>query len=317
MIPSLGLVIACMVVFDPILKMSTALQNDSGIYSIIGVSLLVLTPTVIIGFTLTALNTFILKVFEGYVFIHRFKFLKDGYMRKAEKLSQEIKDIKEKIESLERKKRKSAQDKEELEKLKIDHYKKAVEYDMNFPPLHAGIMPTKFGNILKASEAYSGTRYGIDSVTFWPRLLYVIPPAYRQSIDEARNELSFLVNMSALSFLFFVFCALAVVTNVPIPGTPDLSSIILNSFRYILAGIFALVSIWFFHKASLFAVGGFGEMIRSSYDLFRLDLLEKFNLEPPKNSIEEFHIWRNLSELLVLGQDSLDFEPLKYRLPKQ
>ena len=36
----------------------------------------------------------------------------------------------------------------------------------------------------------------------------------------------------------------------------------------------------------------FGIMIRSAYDLFRLDLLEQFRLKTPKNSVEEFQVWR-------------------------
>ena len=317
MIPSLGLVIACMVVFDPILRISSSFQIENGIYSLIGIGLLVLIPTVIIGFTLTALNTFILKVFEGYVFIHRLPFLKGGYYRKAKKLLQKIDELRNQVDSIEQKGRKSAADKELLESLKSDYYAKAAEYDKNYPPLEAGIMPTRFGNILKASEAYSGTRYGIDSVEFWPRLLHVIPRPYRQSIDEARNELSFLVNMTALSFLFFAFCALAVVTNVPLPGIPNLANVFLNSIRYIAAGLLALFSIWFFNKAALFSVGDFGAMIRSSYDLFRLDLLEQFNLERPQNSIQEFNTWKNVGELIVLGQQSLDFKPLRYKTKRE
>lgn len=312
MIPSLGLVIACMVAFDPIFKISKSLQIEEGIYSLIGISLLVLVPTVIIGFTLTALNTFILKVFEGYVFIHRLPLLKEGYSRKAKKLLQEIKDIRKDVEDLEQKRRKTIVEKEQLEEFKGKYHSKVAEYDKNYPPLHAGIMPTKFGNILKASEAYTGTRYGIDAVEFWPRLLHVIPPSYRQSIDEARNELSFLVNMSALSFIFFVLCTLAVVTNVPLPNTPDWSIVILNSFRYIAAGAAAFISFLFFNRAALFSVVDFGAMIRSSYDLFRLDLLSQFRIKHPKTSTEEFQIWRNLGELLILGQESKDFEALTY-----
>lgn len=317
MIPSLGLVIACMVAFDPIFKISQSLQAEEGIYSLIGISLLVLVPTIIIGFTLTALNTFILKIFEGYIFIHRLPLLKEGYSRKAKKLLQEIQDLNKKIEDLEHKKRKTITDKEQIDTLKGLHFTKAAEYDKNYPPLHAGIMPTKFGNILKASEAYTGTRYGIDAVEFWPRLQHVIPPSYRQSIDEARNELSFLVNMSALSFIFFVLCTLAVVTNVPLPGTPEWGNVIANSFRYIASAAVAFVSFLFFNKAALFSVVDFGAMIRSSYDLFRLDLLTQFRIKHPKTLTEEFQVWKNLGELLILGQEAKDFEALTYDIKRK
>ncbi|MBK9210799.1 MAG: hypothetical protein IPL71_21970 [Anaerolineales bacterium] len=42
MIPSMGLVIACMVVFDPILRLSESFQVKDGIYSIIGIGFLIL-----------------------------------------------------------------------------------------------------------------------------------------------------------------------------------------------------------------------------------------------------------------------------------
>jgi hypothetical protein len=193
---------------------------------------------------------------------------------------------------------------------------KVAEYDTRYPPLQAGIMPTEFGNILKASEAYSGTRYGIDAVQFWPRLLQVIPPSYKQSIDDARNELSFLVNMSALSVFFYLLCLAAIFVNFATAQDPNLSLIIGNSIRYIIAGLLAMFTNIFFYKAALFSVGDFGSMIRSAYDLFRLELLRQFRIRHPKNSIEEFKVWRNLGELFVLGQASMEYKPIKYEIKK-
>ncbi|MBK9210800.1 MAG: hypothetical protein IPL71_21975 [Anaerolineales bacterium] len=128
----------------------------------------------------------------------------------------------------------------------------------------------------QASGSMLSDTLWIDAVEFWPRLLQVIPPTYRQSIEEARNELSFLVNMSSLSFVLFVLCLLAILGNAPSPGTSDLMSVLLNSLRYVTAGVLSLASIWFFNRAALFSVGAFGAMIRSAYDLFRLDLLHQF-----------------------------------------
>jgi len=315
MIPSLGLVIACMVVFDPILHVSTAFQISNGIYSFLGIGLLVTVPTIIIGFTLTALNTFLLKLFEGYVLLHRFPFMRNIQARKANKLIEQREALRSNIELLRKKRKRSSEEELSLEHLMTTYDAIVATYDHLYPPPHAGIMPTKFGNILKASEAYTGTRYGIDAVEFWPRLLHVIPSSYRQAIDEVRNELSFLVNMSALSVVFYSLCILAILTNAP--SFPDWGRVLENSIRYITAAGLALFCNWFFNRAAIFSVADFGMMIRSAYDLFRLDLLKQFRLKHPKNSVEEFQIWKNLGELLVLGKESLDFKPLKYEIKKQ
>jgi len=317
MIPSLGLVVACLVVFDPILHVSSAFQIDNGIYALLGISLLVIVPTVIVGYTLTALNTFILKFFEGYVFLHRFPFMRWGYARKANKLIEQREVLRNEIELLAQKKKRSREEQLTLDALKTTYYSVVTIYDQSYPPPNAEIMPTKFGNILKASEAYAGTRYGIDSVQFWPRLWHVIPSNYQQTIENARNELSFLVNMSALSVLFYLFCIAAIISSAPPVGFSDWNGFLANSLRYIFAGALAFVSSQFFNRAALFSVGDFGMMIRSAYDLFRLDLLEQFRVKQPKDSNEEFQVWKNLGELIILGQEALDFDPLKYKIKKQ
>jgi hypothetical protein len=320
MIPSLGLVIACLVVFDPILRVSAAFQIKNGIYSVLGIGVLVLVPTVLVGFTLTALNTFILKFYEGYVLLHRFRFMRSYQEKQAAKLLGECDLLKVEIKKLKRKRKRTPTEDLTLEALQDAYYAKVTEYDKQYPPPHVEFMPTRFGNILKASEAYSGTRYGIDAVQFWPRLWHVIPPSYQQTIEEARNELSFLVNMSALSLLFYGFCVLAILANAPSPLSPippDWAKIFDNSVRYILAAGLALTTNWFFNRAAIFSVGDFGFMIRSAYDLFRLDLLEQFRLKHPKNSIEEFKIWRNLGQLIALGQDAMEYKPLEYVVKKR
>jgi hypothetical protein len=318
MIPSLGLVIVSIFVFDPILQVSSAFQIDNGIFPLFDISILVIVPTVIIGYTLTALNTFILKFFEGYVFFHRFPSMRRSQARKANKLIEQREDLKRNIKSLGQKKNRSAEEELSLNALKTAYYVTVATYDQLYPPPNAEIMPTQFGNILKASEAYSGTRYGMDAVQFWPRLWHVIPSSYRKTIDDTRNELSFLVNMSALSVVFYFFCILAILNNAPLPGTtPDWGIVLDNSLRYILAGTLAFLANRFFNKAAIFSVGDFGIMIRSAYDLFRLDLLEQFRLKQPKDSVEEFQIWQNLGELMVLGQESLEFKPLKYDVKRE
>jgi hypothetical protein len=313
MIPSLGLVVACILVFDPILYISASFQITDGVYYLFGISLLVLIPTVIIGYTLTALNTFILKIFEGYVLLYRLPRLTASHQRKAERLIEAYEEIFSEIVDLTQKKRKNQKEKARLAELKEIYYDKVSEYDQKYPPPSAGFMPTQFGNILKASEAYPNTRYGIDAVEFWPRLLHVIPPSYKQNIDEARNELSFLVNMSALSLVFYAFCIIAILSSPPSFPNPDWDLFLINSFRYILFGLLALASNRFFNKAALFSVGGYGAMIRSAYDLFRLDLLEHLRLKTPKDSEEEYYIWKNLGEFVNLGSESVDFKPFVYK----
>jgi hypothetical protein len=140
---------------------------------------------------------------------------------------------------------------------------------------------------------------------------------YRASIDSARNELSFLVNMSILSICFSMVCVLALFYVMWVsPVTADPASYLAflsKATKYLIAAAVGFLSCGFFYNASIFAVSSFGLVIRSAFDLFRLDLLKKLNMDRPKNSIEEFDTWYNLNELLVLGGHSLTFQQLNYR----
>jgi uncharacterized membrane protein YvlD (DUF360 family) len=247
--------------------------------------------------------------------------MRDAYKRKANRLIRRRDALKKRIEVV---KYMFKTDRvERIQKqLTRQYYSVVIEYDQYYPPNPDDILPTKFGNILKASESYAGTRYGLDGVEFWPRLIHVIPPPYQELIEGSRNELSFLVNMSFLAIVFFVLCVVAILYNFIGPSLNSVSMPLKfvgfgYAFQYAAAGLIALACNWLFNKASTFSVSSFGIMIRSAYDLFRLDLLEKFRLKMPTDSDKEFYMWNNLNELILQGEHSLTFEPLEYDVKKE
>jgi len=322
MVPSLALVIASIMVFDPSLNVPTAFEELQDTYQLVGLGLLVFIFTVIIGFTLTALNTFILKMFDGYVIPPPVRFLynksRNIHLQKARNLMRHRNILKSKIRELEEHAGNNPGREAELEDLRDKYYRVAADYDLIYPEDLADVMPSRFGNTLKAAENYPGERYGFDSIHIWPRLVHVIPTEYKLSIDTVRNELSFLVNMSILSVTFSFLCLLAIFYSMgAISGAGTDPAVFFEfsgkTLKYLAAAALGFISCGFFYNASIFSVGSFGLMIRSSFDLFRLDLLKKLGMERPKDSIEEFETWQKLNELIVLGSHSLTFKKLDYR----
>jgi hypothetical protein len=320
MVPSMALVVASIFVFDPIVHVTKLFGQQSDTYQLVGFGLLLFIFTMIIGFTLTALNTYILKLFEGYVFFHRvpfmYKRMRKSQEAKARRLIIQREVLKRRIRNCEQPISNTPRNQKELRKLKQRYYSVTSEYDHSFPQNLHDILPTKFGNILKASETYSGSRYGFEGVEFWPRLVKVIPADYKRTIDNSRNELSFLINMSILSVGFFLLCLIAIFYSLSqsssVLTVSTLITIMGGALRYTVAGLIALSCNWFFNRAADFSVSSFGLMVRSAYDLFRLDLLKQFKLKMPSNSIEEFSTWKELNEFIVMGKHSLSFKKLDY-----
>jgi hypothetical protein len=153
-----------------------------------------------------------------------------------------------------------------------------------FPPDGAPL-PTRLGNALRAAESYPGDdqRWGLDAAFWWPRLYLVLPDSARDQVDNARAALDQLVVLSMLSAAFGVV-ALA------------LSCAGLNLVVGLSCAAGALLLSRGSYLAAVTAAGVFGELVRSSYDLFRGDLLAKLGWPMPPTLHRERQLW------LALGQ---------------
>jgi hypothetical protein len=46
------------------------------------------------------------------------------------------------------------------------------------------VLPTRLGNILLAAERYPLSRYGMDTIYFWPRLFPLLPEKFQNEYEE-------------------------------------------------------------------------------------------------------------------------------------
>jgi hypothetical protein len=63
-------------------------------------------------------------------------------------------------------------------------------------------MPTRLGNILRASEDRPGDYYGLDAVVCWPQLWLLLPDAAKQEVSAARASLNATVQLWLWAVLF-------------------------------------------------------------------------------------------------------------------
>jgi hypothetical protein len=305
-VPSLTFVIACTISFGPLFFS----PFDSAQYLAIPLSfeefwkygLGILLLGIILSFSLSSLNTFLLKVLEGYVFFEHFPLFLNREKRRERRIRQKLNWTTRKLQKIKilnaNCKRESIRERYgyHIAKLKLQQYQLATEHQNSFPSNPAEILPTRFGNILKAAEYYSTDRYGIDAVPLWPRLVYVIDKNYLDFIDQSNNQLSFLVNCM---FLSISFSCISLPASIFLILTRQS-----NSWFYILLSILGIFTAYIFHRASLFSVGQYGDMIRSAYDLFRFDLLKILRHPLPTNSTLEKVKWQSISEYMNTGDRS-------------
>jgi hypothetical protein len=61
-----------------------------------------------------------------------------------------------------------------------------VERLLHRVPLESGVMPTRFGNVMRAAEIRIAGRYGLDPVRCWPTFWLLLPELARTEIADAR-----------------------------------------------------------------------------------------------------------------------------------
>lgn len=292
LVPSFVFVVVIALVLGPAINFVTDVSG------LVEQGLILVILSVVVGVLLQYLNRFLYKFLEGYGFLSRFPFLIKRKVKQAEKLLCEREKLARQIMKLE-KKRYNEKDRVQLSILKDKYYLISTQYDQMYPLNLQSILPTSFGNILRAAEDYARTRYGIDSVTFWRMLVGVMPKEYKDNISQARSEVTFFVNCIILSIFSSVMFGIVAINN--------------GSYIYLLGVLLSLYLGTLFYKASTSSVLSFGEMVRGAYDLYRLDVLAKINIPIPSNSRDEFYTWRNLGEFVQLGASSLDFARLDYK----
>lgn len=333
LIPSLTFVTLSMVAFRRLIPKGWEQALENNLFDQPWLLLALL--TVVLGFTLSSLNTFIYKLFEGYAFFRHFPILTRRQIQRARQLKAQIKRLEERRDR--RKVRFGNQPTQAgerfIEQLENQIFALHYELETHFPPFEENYLPTTFGNILRAAETYSNKRYRMESISTWTRMFYVIPDKYSDLMERSNNELSFILNCALYSVLFAISCFLVSVSqfiwigitaaNGAITISSFFSQLIRNSVQvegfYLFGGSIALIAAYVFHRASLFVVMDYGEHIRSAFDLFRSKLLLELNLELPKNSEEEVNLWAKISKFFLLGHSENDITPFEYtyRLEKE
>lgn len=156
-----------------------------------------------------------------------------------------------------------------------------------FPLSVNAVMPTRLGNILRASEAYPQHRYGAPALYVWSRLYPLLPEGLVTLIGDSRAALEFLLVLAALAVTFAVGSAIYLLA-VAAPIALYVACVLGGSAIAALA-----------YRASLVTARTYAEYVRVAYDLHRFKVLEAMNLPLPADANAERTTWQEVRRLLV------------------
>lgn len=154
----------------------------------------------------------------------------------------------------------------------------ALEKLARYPLDDSQIVPTKFGNAIRAFETYGKTRFNLDSQTLWHELVAVAPKHIQSEIESARSSVDFFVASFYLSVSFGFAClVLGAIEHFKI-------GVLLLSVPAFLLAILC-------HWLAIRAIDAWSDPIHALVNLGRVKLADSLGLRLPKTLEEEKTMW--------------------------
>lgn len=223
------------------------------------------------GTVLLALNRNIYRLMEGYNNLNPFGPLIWIERRRYKNLQEELSQLDEEYRQL------REHEKEIPSKLQSKRSKLMQRIAETFPDHIDFVLPTAFGNTIRAFEVYPRVMYGSDSIVSWSRLLTVLPKEYRDLVDSAKAQVDFWLNLWLLSLVFVIECIVL--------------SIYRSKYEILWFIPVALVLICFVVSVAKEAVIGWGDYVKAAYDVFLPKLASTMEVPLPIDREKEWELW--------------------------
>ena len=170
---------------------------------------------------------------------------------------------------------------------------KLLHYMVNAFPDEESLLPTSFGNIIRAFEVYPRRMYGIDSIPGWSRVLAVVPESYQRLIDHEKSLVDFWVNVCLLSALYgvgylFLFGYTWLISGASVPG---------YLWAVVMSGAIGIV--WLSYTRAKAAAREWGEVFKAAFDLYVPALRTQLMFPTPATPAAERQMWHAFSRAIL------------------
>jgi len=153
------------------------------------------------------------------------------------------------------------------------------------------LSPTMYGNAWAVMEEYPLVRYGIDSMVFWPYVRVATGKENDALLGQIDNQKVLVDFATHLSLVLGILTLEGIVWTVL---HPDL--------RLGLLTLVALVFWFVFYQSAVSYVRTMGLLINQAFDLYRLNVLDMFDIKRPETLDDEYWTWNRLAAFIRRGE---------------
>lgn len=182
------------------------------------------------------------------------------------------------------------------------HFARKAEYNRLsecsakcFPHREDLVLPTSFGNVVRAYEDYSRVMYGFESITGWSRLQVLFSKQAAEVLSRARARVDMWLN----------FCFLAVLFTLELGAVAwkkEISALVGFMLVGVLCGVFA------YYRARSSAIR-YGEQVKAAFDIYLPQLGEQLGFRLSLDVKKNRAFWEAYS-LVMVFRDTLAIEEM-------
>ena len=160
---------------------------------------------------------------------------------------------------------------------------------MGFPERRDLVLPTRFGNVIRAFERYSSVAYGFEAIEGSNRLSPLVAESASNAIAWSRSKLDFWINVSFLALIApFVWW-----WGTSAPSAAAIALALVIGLAAALAAIYI----------ARYAAYEWGVNVKASIDLTLPRLAETLGYEVPLDATQQREFWTRLSQHFLLRDD--------------
>lgn len=169
-----------------------------------------------------------------------------------------------------------------------------IKLRTQFPSHEGYVLPTRFGNAIAAFEDYSREIYGADPIPLWIHLNTVVPKEFQASVEDARTNVTFLMNVFAFSVLLSILSAsrfLVVLAENALSGHYAANNLYLYGIFAVTSGVVSRLT----YELSINKAYSWGTMVKAAFDCYLPALAEKLGYKLPLKGDEQKRFWTAIS----------------------
>jgi hypothetical protein len=166
-------------------------------------------------------------------------------------------------------------------------------------PEEGRLLPTSLGNALRSAEDRAGRRYGLESVTIWPRLYPLLPAEFRDTLEDEVTQLDVSARLSVTWGATASIAGLLLLTD---------SHALRSSPVWILVPFGLWVLSWLSYKAAVESALAHGIDLEVAIDLHRSLVLRAMRLPPTTRLSEERRLFKRLSRFFITYDPNHGYE---------